>query len=115
MFVEDQRESIEPRSPRPDDAPVAAATEHAQSAWRSDDNFVGRADELVALRAALDAASAGHGRLVLVGGEPGIGKTRLVREVTAQAEAAGIEVRWGRAWEDEGAPAFWPWVQVLRS
>src|SRR4029453_18913119 len=51
----------------------------------------------------------------LLGGERGIGKTRLAEELAAQATAGGALVLWGRCWEGEGAPAFWPWVQVVRT
>jgi predicted ATPase len=77
--------------------------------------FVGREAELAALTADLDAAAAGRGGVVLVAGEPGIGKTRLAEELAAQATARGALVLWGRCWEGEGAPAFWPWVQVVRA
>src|SRR6516162_8414974 len=76
--------------------------------------FVGRAGELAALTADLDAAVGGRGGVVLVAGEPGIGKTRLVEELAARAIARGAVVLWGRCWEGAGAPAFWPWVQVIR-
>ena len=77
--------------------------------------FVGRNAEVLALRAALDGVLAGHGSLVLLVGEPGIGKTRLAEELSALARRAGAEVLWGRSWEGAGAPALWPWVQILRS
>jgi KaiC/GvpD/RAD55 family RecA-like ATPase len=48
--------------------------------------------------------------VVLVAGEPGIGKTRLAEELATQATARGALVLWGRCWEGEGAPAFWPWI-----
>jgi MoxR-like ATPase len=51
---------------------------------------------------------------VLISGEPGIGKTRLVEELAARANAAGARVLWATCWEDEGAPADWPWIQLLR-
>jgi eukaryotic-like serine/threonine-protein kinase len=76
--------------------------------------FVGRAGELAALTADLDAAVGGHGGVVLVAGEPGIGKTRLAEELAARATVRGAVVLWGRCWEGAGAPAFWPWVQVVR-
>ena len=76
--------------------------------------FVGRARDLAELRAALDEAVAGNGSLVLVAGEPGIGKTRLAEQVAAEAASRGVVALWGRAWEGGGAPPFWPWVQVFR-
>jgi DNA-binding CsgD family transcriptional regulator len=76
--------------------------------------FVGRARELAALTTDLDAAVSGRGRVVLVAGEPGIGKTRLAEELAPRATARGAAVLWGRCWEGAGAPAFWPWVQIVR-
>jgi DNA-binding CsgD family transcriptional regulator/tetratricopeptide (TPR) repeat protein len=77
--------------------------------------FVGREAELAALSADLDAGATGRGGVVLLAGEPGIGKTRLAEELAARATARGALVLWGRCWEGEGAPAFWPWVQVVRA
>jgi DNA-binding CsgD family transcriptional regulator len=76
--------------------------------------FVGRVGELAALTADLDAAVGGRGGVVLVVGEPGIGKTRLAEELAARATGRGAVVLWGRCWEGAGAPSFWPWVQVVR-
>jgi DNA-binding CsgD family transcriptional regulator/tetratricopeptide (TPR) repeat protein len=77
--------------------------------------FVGRERELSALSLRLDAARAGAGGIVLVAGEPGIGKTRTAEEFARLAGARGAVVRWGRCHEGEGAPALWPWMQILRS
>jgi tetratricopeptide (TPR) repeat protein len=77
--------------------------------------FVGRRRELGQLVSALDEAMSGRGRLCLLAGEPGIGKTRLADELAATARDRGARVLWGRCWEAGGAPAYWPWVQVLRS
>lgn len=77
--------------------------------------LVGRACELELLEGRLDAARAGSGRLVLCAGEPGIGKTRLAQELAGRALARGTAVAWARCAEATGAPAFWPWRQVLRS
>jgi predicted ATPase len=77
--------------------------------------FVGRARELAVLRAHLDDALAGCGRLVLLAGEPGIGKTRLAQEVATQAQERGARVYTGRCYAGEGAPPFWPWVQIVRA
>ena len=78
-------------------------------------SLVGRGPLLAGLRAALDAALAGHGSLVLITGEPGIGKTALVTRSADEAAARGVRVAWGRCAEGEGAPGFWPWTQVLRA
>ena len=77
--------------------------------------FVGRGPELEALLAGLDDACAGRGRLFLLAGEPGIGKSRLAEEVIAHASDRGVRVLVGRCWEAGGAPAYWPWVQSLRA
>jgi hypothetical protein len=77
--------------------------------------FVGRQAEQHALREAFELAAAGSGRLVMLVGDAGIGKTRLADEFAAHAGARGARVAWGRCWESGGAPAFWPWVQILRT
>src|SRR5829696_2284995 len=77
--------------------------------------FVGRERELERMRDAVDATMAGRGRLLLLVGEPGIGKTRAAEELVTYARVQGARVHWGRCREDEGAPAYWPWVQALRS
>ena len=79
------------------------------------DVFVGRQRELAELEAGLGDALAGRGRVFLIGGEAGIGKTRLVDELSSRARDRGARVLWGRCWEAGGAPAYWPWVQALRS
>ena len=48
-------------------------------------------------------------------GEAGIGKTRLVREAVARVRGSGTRVLWAPAWEPGGAPAYWHWIQTLRS
>ena len=77
--------------------------------------FVGREGELDVLVRALEATVAGRGRVVLVAGEPGIGKSRLIDELMGQARARAARVIVGRCWEAGGAPAYWPWVQSLRT
>jgi class 3 adenylate cyclase len=75
--------------------------------------FVGRERELAELVGGLDDAFAGRGRLFLLAGEPGIGKSRLADELMGHARARGARVLVGRCWEAGGAPAYWPWVQAL--
>src|ERR671918_879656 len=77
--------------------------------------FVGREAELTALVEGLEAARAGEGRLFLLAGEPGIGKSRLADELGSIALDRGARVLWGRCWEAGGAPAYWPWVQSIRA
>ncbi len=77
--------------------------------------FVGRERELTELLEALEDALASRGRLVLLAGEPGIGKSRLADELMGQARARGARVVVGRCWEAGGAPPYWPWVQSLRA
>ena len=77
--------------------------------------FVGRAAEIAQLEGALDEVGEQRGALFMLVGEPGIGKSRLADEVARRARARGLAVSWGRCWESGGAPAYWPWVQVLRA
>jgi tetratricopeptide (TPR) repeat protein len=77
--------------------------------------FVGRVQELRELRAALEEAATGRGWLLLVTGEPGIGKSRLIEELAGQLGGQGWRVLVGRCWEHGGAPAYWPWMQVIRA
>jgi predicted ATPase len=115
------------------DAATAAALEHAARKPRRREEsgqmldgasavaggfmprLAGRARELALLRARLDGAQAGYGGLVLLAGEPGIGKSRLLYELAADAGRRGVQVCWGRCWESEGAPPFWPWIEILRA
>jgi DNA-binding SARP family transcriptional activator len=77
--------------------------------------FVGRMAELAELEGGLDDALGGRGRLFLLVGEPGIGKSRLAEEVLARGRARGARVLVGRCWEAGGAPSYWPWVQAMRA
>ncbi|MEY2533516.1 MAG: eukaryotic-like serine/threonine-protein kinase, partial [bacterium] len=77
--------------------------------------LLGRARELGELMSTLEEASAGRGGVVLLSGDPGIGKTRLARALGEQARDAGAQVAWARGWDGGGAPSFWPWLQVLRA
>jgi AAA ATPase domain len=77
--------------------------------------FVGRVEELTELASDLEDAAAGHGTLVLLAGEPGIGKTRLMAELGRVAAQRGMTVVTGRCWEEGGAPPYWPWMQIVRA
>jgi DNA-binding winged helix-turn-helix (wHTH) protein len=76
--------------------------------------FVGRDGVMRRLEALLNEARQGRGRLCVISGEPGIGKTRCAEELMARAEQLGMAIWLGRAVEDASAPALWPFVQILR-
>src|SRR5262249_48949033 len=77
--------------------------------------FVGRVRESEELRAAVEDARGGRGRLVLLAGEAGVGQTRIAGELATYAGLRGCQVLWGRCHESGGAPAYWPWVQIIRT
>ena len=76
--------------------------------------LIGRDRELAELRRGLEGAFAGHGSLFVVAGDPGVGKTALADAIGYEAAAGGACVLWGRAWEGGGAPAYWPWTEIVR-
>jgi tetratricopeptide (TPR) repeat protein len=75
----------------------------------------GRERPLAVLRAAVDRTLDGQGALVLVSGEPGIGKTALASEAAVEAKRRGALVLSGTCWDADSRPGYWPWVQVLRA
>ncbi len=77
--------------------------------------LVGRNAEVALLEERLARTENGHGALVLLSGEAGLGKTRLVELLSERAGALGMPTHFGRCWEAGGAPAFWPWLQAVRS
>ncbi|OLD59004.1 MAG: hypothetical protein AUI83_03570 [Armatimonadetes bacterium 13_1_40CM_3_65_7] len=95
-----------PQEPLPD----AAAGQQA-GIWG---RFVGRRDEMEQLKAALEAMLSGHGSLVMVVGEPGIGKSRLAREFTVYASLRGAQVLTGHCYEGEITVPYLPFVEALR-
>jgi DNA-binding SARP family transcriptional activator/tetratricopeptide (TPR) repeat protein len=104
------QKAILAHDPELDGAPVRATPQ-----VETRDELVGREGEQAELAAGLDEVLAGTGRLFLVSGEPGIGKSRLAEQFAAHARARGALVLAGRCWEAGGAPAYWPWVQALRA
>ena len=75
--------------------------------------FVERESERADLRRALDAALAGHGSLSFVTGEAGIGKSRLVQEIAADAQTRGARALVGHTVEMEGATPYLPFVEII--
>ena len=102
--VNETTSSNEPSTPRP---PPPADEQRSV--------FVGRDAPMRELRGALADAFAGRGRLIVLVGEPGIGKTRICTELSKEAATRGAIVFGGRGYDGEGAPALWPWVQILRA
>ncbi|AUX38747.1 uncharacterized protein SOCE26_001250 [Sorangium cellulosum] len=76
--------------------------------------LVGRDAERARLSRGLDALCEGRGSLSVLCGEPGIGKTALADAIAAEAARRGIHVARGAAWDGGDAPAYWPWIEVLR-
>jgi tetratricopeptide (TPR) repeat protein len=75
--------------------------------------FVGRERELETLTAGLRDARSSRARLLVVTGDAGIGKTRMVEELVRSADLPSGRVLWGRAPEQTGAPSYWPWIRAL--
>jgi DNA-binding SARP family transcriptional activator len=100
--------------PAPPARPARPARPAPAAARAGDWPLVGRAVEVAALDAVLDAAAAGAPAAALVVGEPGVGKSRLLREVAARAAARGFAVAAGHGSRDDGAPPLWPWTALLR-
>ena len=94
-------------------APPAPAAALATPGERPPSPFVGRAADLRALRAAYDGMS-GDGRVALIEGEAGIGKTRLAEELLTELRREGAQVLVGRAYEEEAGLAYAPLVDALR-
>ncbi len=119
-------------SKSPDDRPqsaaearraIAAATVEDEPQDEGDVNpleglaggvFVGRDAELGEMRDLLEHALGGQGRLVLLSGDPGIGKTRAAEQLATYARVRGARVYWGRCHESDGQPPYWPWSEALR-
>src|SRR5262249_29392685 len=77
--------------------------------------FVGRAREMDTLRTHLEEAVSGQGRGGLLAREPGGGQTPAGGGAWDYPRLRGMAALWGRCHEGEGAPAYWPWVQVIRT
>ncbi|MDX1405796.1 MAG: AAA family ATPase [Woeseiaceae bacterium] len=87
----------------------------AKRAANRRNELVGRSAEIDAIDRAIDALASGRGQVLMLSGEPGIGKSALARLAADRAAAASIPAYVGFAWEGGGAPAYWPWTQLLTS
>nr|MBA2726206.1 AAA family ATPase [Actinomycetota bacterium] len=77
--------------------------------------FVGRESERTELCSFLEGLSQNHGGVVAIGGEPGVGKTRLTEEIAEDARRRGHRVLMGHCYESEGAPPYIPFVEIIES
>jgi tetratricopeptide (TPR) repeat protein len=93
---------------------TAPAEPHRDLAGIDWGRFVGRREELDQLKGALEQTLSGKGALVMLGGEPGIGKTRLAEEFAVYAGLRGAQVLSGRAYEGEASVPYRPFVEALR-
>ncbi|MCC5581058.1 AAA family ATPase [Microtetraspora sp. AC03309] len=101
-----------PATPQVPRRPLARTTARGAPESAADQPvFVGRESALEFLNEAAKASSA-TGQVVLVDGEPGVGKTSLLKRFRATAD---VPVGWGSSPDHETAPALWPWERVLRA
>ncbi len=107
LYLQLLRQQVGTAGPRPIPSGLSTGT--------SDIPLVGRGAELSWLRKRLADAGRGHGHVVLVTGEGGIGKTRLLEELIAEAARRGVRLLTGRAYETEQALPLRPWIEALRS
>ncbi len=77
--------------------------------------LVGRSSEQALLREELAAAIAGHGRLVVVDGEAGIGKTTVTRDLMYAARSNGVRILSGHCYDRTNAPPYGPWLELFES
>jgi|GEM_PF-1820496 len=77
--------------------------------------FVGRQASVAQLELALDEVENGAGRFVLISGEAGIGKSRTLAELASRAATRDFSVWRGDAYAGGAAPAYWPWVEIVRA
>jgi serine/threonine protein kinase/tetratricopeptide (TPR) repeat protein len=77
--------------------------------------FVGRKSERYNLRRHLGQAANGKGTLIMIGGEPGVGKTRIAEELVAEAHQHGFLTLTGHCYDTEGAPPYMPFVEIIES
>src|SRR3954447_25581846 len=82
---------------------------------RQELQFVGREAELEQLRQALASTVSGDGSLLLIHGEPGIGKTMLARAFARETEQRGATVLWGRGYDGEWLLPYTPWLEAMSS
>jgi hypothetical protein len=124
-FVDTTIEPAEEPTSNVDPAPAPARTDHPQAAplvleaspfsLAERTAFVGRESERGAIRAAIDRALSGRGSLVMLGGGPGVGKTRLAKEMAEYASRVGFRCLVGHCYERDESFPFLPFVEIIES
>jgi DNA-binding winged helix-turn-helix (wHTH) protein/tetratricopeptide (TPR) repeat protein len=103
------------REIRPEPPNVASRHDGEKGVRPPPSSMVGRARELAELRSGLTDARAGRGSLLLISGEPGIGKSRLSAELASFAQASAMAVRLGQCLDREEVVPYLPFVEILES
>ena len=93
-------------------APVARAGMPPSAAAAS--TCIGRDHVMSELTGLVDVTCSGTGQSIVLQGDPGIGKTTLLHELSEQASTRGVWVLDAHCQDAAGAPSFWPWQQILR-
>src|SRR5216683_58995 len=102
-----------PRADRPQAPPVVLQVSPFSLAKRT--AFVGRETERGAIRAVIDRALGGHGSLVMLGGGPGVGKSRLATEMAEYASRVGFRCMVGHCYERDEPFPYLPFVEIIES
>jgi tetratricopeptide (TPR) repeat protein len=106
--------SLEPAASSDSTAPVLPSNEFAfAQAAIGRTTFVGREQECARLRGFLQQALDGSGRIVMISGDAGVGKTRLATEVAAQAWRSGVRMLAGKCYDRDDALPYGPFVEML--
>src|SRR5258708_2398827 len=106
-------ESSQARADRSQALPPVLETSPFSLAERT--AFVGRETERAAIRPVIDRALSGHGSVVMLGGGPGVGKTRLAMEMAEYASRVGFRCSVGHCYERDEPFPFLPFVEILES
>ena len=96
------------------DSSQSCEQHHDQTTASVSNVFVGRKLELKLLISGLKNTEKSKGSVILLKGEAGIGKTRIAHEISLAAKKRNFCVLWGRCYEEQGAPSFWPWIEAIR-
>jgi DNA-binding SARP family transcriptional activator len=102
------RQTLALTAAAPEASPLASVAREAAG-----EVVVGRMQELAVLRHALTSALGGADERIIVEGEPGVGKTFLMEDISRYADRHGALIVWGRCLEGDGTPSMWPWIQAI--